>query len=187
MDKDGDGCESYGGSCKNGAPTEERDTYEMFAVDHVSALDACCTCGGGEASIPGHFGMAGCEDHQEFTDKNGKTCSDYAMNTWCMSGRVVDKVLVDSFAYGVAEGEKATDACCVCGGGSGLLDAADWADSLITMYELEICPPNLALMSSDAVDELKMEVHECLYTSAGLPQDRINIQTLVASDGTSAG
>ena len=48
IDEYGDGCAYYDRSwCVDGAPLKSSDKYTQYAVGGVSALDACCTCGGG--------------------------------------------------------------------------------------------------------------------------------------------
>lgn len=56
------------GLCSSGAATSDLSAY---AVDNVSAADACCSCGGG------------CQSNETWRDTLGNNCSSYFWSGWC--------------------------------------------------------------------------------------------------------
>ena len=96
---------------------------ENYANDGVSALDACCICGGGDSSTPSPtntptvapsdepsvFNDEKCTDFPDFKDRSNYGCYTYDERPfWC----TVAKNFMNR------EGVSASDACCVCGGGN---------------------------------------------------------------------
>ena len=58
VDKFGDGCAAYDSSwCANGVPMKSSVSYTFREIGGVSALDACCTCGGGGLFVSGTAGV----------------------------------------------------------------------------------------------------------------------------------
>ena len=73
-DKDGKGCDYYENAsyyCTGAARWADRKG--------VSALDACCTCNGGDQGDSGS-----CRDNEDFKDRDGFNCEVYERNPlWC--------------------------------------------------------------------------------------------------------
>lgn len=99
-------------SCVNRAPSDSSsEAFLSYAVNNVSALDACCNCGGGKQADETDVA---CRDMPRWKDKRGGTCLNYT--DVCQAGRKVAEE-VDLAASADASGFSAEDACCVCGGG----------------------------------------------------------------------
>jgi len=127
VDSESRGCDHYHKKCKDGFPMRPHREFMDFAVHGVSALDACCGCGGG-------VGGDKCHDNHLWKDIDGYSCADYD-TTWCQAGAALHPWI--EFASLAAEpkphhiGVSALDACCACGGGIGeerCENRADWKD-----------------------------------------------------------
>mmetsp|Transcript_31441 Transcript_31441/g.73437 ORF Transcript_31441/g.73437 Transcript_31441/m.73437 type:complete len:857 (+) Transcript_31441:80-2650(+) len=110
-------------------------TFEAFAVDGWSAIQACCGCGGGSNSE--EVRGPNCVDNpSEWKDRHGDSCATYVAYRWCEDGGVGSSWSPDwgSFDGYASGGISPRDACCGCGGGKKLetevrcVDDTDWMD-----------------------------------------------------------
>ncbi|CAE7303830.1 unnamed protein product, partial [Symbiodinium sp. CCMP2456] len=105
LDSRGWSCDQYyqEGWCPSGIPAGE--SLQAYAVDNVSAAEACCQCGGG------------CQSSSTWVDSRGNNCSAYYRQQWCAwSGGVgpgwdSSWGAIEDYAVG---GQSAWDACCEC-------------------------------------------------------------------------
>jgi hypothetical protein len=111
-DKEGYGCQAYpAAACIGGKPMQNDVQYTHVADENgVSALDACCHCGGGT-------GGPMCADMTAWTDAEGKSCNHYEETAQCKDG-YPEETHSDLKALAV-DGTSALEACCACGGGVG--------------------------------------------------------------------
>jgi len=93
VDSKGYSCSTYT-DCSN---------VNAWAVNGMSALNACCLCGGGVRKLSNRTEL-GCKDLHGWVDSQNYTCSDYG---GCQN---VEKWGVDRVS--------AREACCLCGGGT---------------------------------------------------------------------
>jgi len=98
-----------------------RGRFADYRNEEMTALDACCACGGGtylEAEA-----MAGtCNDTAGWTDKGGHGCSKYQSNRWCRKSGEAG-LGWHAEAWGPLSSARSLDAsvleaCCACGGGT---------------------------------------------------------------------
>ncbi|CAE7377272.1 unnamed protein product [Symbiodinium sp. CCMP2592] len=105
VDSRGWSCDQYyqEGWCPSGLPAGEN--LQAYAVDNVSAAEACCQCGGG------------CQSSSTWVDSGGNNCSAYYHQQWCAWSGGVGPGWDSSWgaieAYAVG-GQSAWDACCEC-------------------------------------------------------------------------
>merc|ERR1719387_2341405 len=124
-DAAGHDCEKYEGVCDAGNPLEsvQLDYFLKEQRAGMSALDACCNCGGG------HSRNETCQNTEGWTDAQNFGCLAYNSDA-CMAG----KPLHDDEQYTHyknSDGVSALDACCHCGGGEGgpmCADMSGWTN-----------------------------------------------------------
>lgn len=118
-------------------------SVESYAVDGVSALRACCACGGGEAAKVA-AGEACTDDgpgEGRWVDSEGDGCDAYEALRWCTPARQPGPNFlggVADFALFSNHGLTALAACCACGGGGGRASAAEGAVASPRRAELQL-------------------------------------------------
>eukprot|EP00039_Didymoeca_costata_P026718 m.16495 g.16495 ORF g.16495 m.16495 type:complete len:917 (-) comp5714_c0_seq1:599-3349(-) len=128
-DSDDDNCATYetyqwctpeGGYGRYwGSPDQ---TFEQFSFDGVSAVQACCACGGGSAYVaPTPAEGAKCRDEpSNWFDSDGYNCEQYVSLGWCAKDGSFGRNWGDAsvaFSVFASSGVHAGMACCGCGGG----------------------------------------------------------------------
>lgn len=99
-------------ACADGSAIWRKESLEQHAdIDGVTALDACCMCGGRDGSPT-------CHDFSRlWTDAEGDVCDWYVRDAEvCASGKVLDATF-DFSEWADPEGRTALGAYCECSGG----------------------------------------------------------------------
>jgi hypothetical protein len=125
VDSEGDSCAVYESSnfcTRDGKPgsgwVADWGPLEDYAKG-VSALAACCVCGGGVSSKPLTF--AGCTDAPSWQDNEGDDCQAYGAGRWCTEAGALgvgwesEWGAIETYR---GDGKTAFEACCACGGGT---------------------------------------------------------------------
>ena len=100
-------------------------SFATVANYGFTALEACCLCSAGSSP---------CMDSDAWFDSDLKTCSSYGQQKWCtISGYGTGWDHNRGSFLDLAnpwDNTTASEACCVCGGGTTCMDTSGWVDSI---------------------------------------------------------
>ena len=155
-DRDGDSCEFYHNYCSFGVPQYSPVLYASLRnrTTGISALTACCICGGGihptispttkpsseptpsptgeteRPTVSPHH-LEHCNDFN-WIDIDGDDCEFYVVQAACYAGmQYQTQTYFEEFAR---DGITAREACCQCGGGNGIKISFEGKSFFLSLY-----------------------------------------------------